>query len=301
MATIGLDVPAFSSTPRDFYARFADSAAQAGFRNLWVGDHLLWHQPRFEQFTLLGMLCGLTDLTLGTGITLAPLRPPWWTAKSAATVQAAARGGFILGLGAGGEYAREFALAGVPMEERGSSMARTVEFCRRAWAGHEGADFSPMPATPVPILLAGRKAAALKRAAELADGWLGIFLDPRQFAAARTLLLEEASRLGRPTPATAMTVWVCADHEPAAARQTASSVIADEYGMPGASFERHVVTGTPEDVAAALAEFAAAGADHLDLHIAHPDPLAQIALWGRVVTERLAVVPGPPHPVFPGH
>jgi alkanesulfonate monooxygenase SsuD/methylene tetrahydromethanopterin reductase-like flavin-dependent oxidoreductase (luciferase family) len=298
MTTLGLDVPAFSDDPMVFYPRLADAAAQAGFRNLWVGDHLLWHRPRFEQFTLLGLLCGLTDLTLGSGITLAPLRQPWWIAKSAATIQLASRGGFILGLGAGGEYAREFALANVPTAGRGSTVGLTVDFCRRAWAGHEGQDFSPLLAAPVPVLLAGRKPAALLRAAQLADGWLGIFLDPREFSAARTQLMTEARRLGRPRPATAMTIWVCAERDAATARDLATSVIASEYGLPAAKFSRHVVAGTPEHVASVLAEYARAGADHLDLHIAHPDPLAQVEFWGPHVVERLAGEPTSPHPLF---
>jgi alkanesulfonate monooxygenase SsuD/methylene tetrahydromethanopterin reductase-like flavin-dependent oxidoreductase (luciferase family) len=300
VTTLGLDVPAFSDDPMDFYPRLVAAAAKVGFRNLWVGDHLLWHKPRFEQFTLLGLLCGLTDLTLGSGITLAPLRQPWWIAKSAATIHLASRGGFVLGLGAGGEYAREFSLANVPTQGRGSTVGLTVEFCRRAWAGQEGQDFSPLLAAPVPVLLAGRKPPALLRAARLADGWLGIFLDPQEFSAARAQLLADAYRFSRPRPAAAMTIWICADRDVATARELASAVIATEYGLPGAKFSRHVVAGTPEMVAAALAEYARAGADHLDLHLAHPDPIAQVELLGPLIVERLAREPTVPHPLFAG-
>ncbi|MCU1494563.1 MAG: class flavin-dependent oxidoreductase, partial [Acidimicrobiaceae bacterium] len=300
LTTLGLDVPALCDDPLDFYPRWANAAVQAGVRNLWVGDHLLWHKPRFEQFTLLGLLCALTDLTLSSGITLAPLRQPWWIAKSAASIQMASRGGLILGLGAGGEYPREFSLANVPSQGRGSMIDLTVEFCLRAWAGHEGRDFSPLLPAPVPILLAGRKPPALLRAAHLADGWLGIFLDPLEFSAARAELLTEAQRLGRPRPAAAMTVWVCADRDETTARDLASAVIAAEYGLPSARFSRHVVAGTPERVAAVLAEYAAAGADHLDIHLAHPDPLAQLELLGPLFVEHLSDEPSTPHPLFAG-
>jgi alkanesulfonate monooxygenase SsuD/methylene tetrahydromethanopterin reductase-like flavin-dependent oxidoreductase (luciferase family) len=156
MTTFGLDVPAYSHDAGSFYPRLVRLAADAGFRNLWVGDHLLWHRPRFEQFALLGMLSGLTDLTLGSGIALAPLRQPWWMAKAVATLSMTARGGFILGLGTGGEYAREFEVAGVPRESRGAALDATIEFCRRAWSGEEGQDFSPILKTPLPIVVGGR-------------------------------------------------------------------------------------------------------------------------------------------------
>jgi alkanesulfonate monooxygenase SsuD/methylene tetrahydromethanopterin reductase-like flavin-dependent oxidoreductase (luciferase family) len=288
MTTIGLDVPAHrDELPQSFYRRVASAAETSGFQNLWVGDHLLWHQPRFETFALLGMLSGITSLTIGTGIALAPLRQPWWTAKSAASLQGMAPGGFVLGLGAGGEYAPEFELAGVELADRAARVDETIEFCRKAWSGELGPDFSPLPVRTVPIWVGGRKGKALTRAAHLADGWLGLFLDPIEFAAVRTLLSHETARAGRPPIKTSMAVWICTDSDGAEAKRRAVEVIAQEYRMPAARFARHVVAGTPDEVADRLAEYAEAGADHLDLHIAHPDPLSQIEVVGRTVTARL--------------
>jgi alkanesulfonate monooxygenase SsuD/methylene tetrahydromethanopterin reductase-like flavin-dependent oxidoreductase (luciferase family) len=299
MTTVGLDVPAYSDAPSSFYPQFVAAAADAGYRNLWVGDHLLWHRPRFEQFALLGMLSGLTDLTLGSGIALAPLRQPWWLAKAAATLSMTARGGFVLGVGTGGEYAREFELAGVSREGRGSALDATIEFCRRAWSGEEGQDFSPILETPLPIVVGGRTPPALRRAARLGDGWLGIFLTPDAFAKARALLLEEAAGHGRPDPATAMTVWVCTDQDAVRAQQIATEVIAEEYRLPAEKFARHVVTGTPHDVAESLAAYVRLGVDHLDLHLAHPDPLTQIEPLGDALSSRLAAEGATQeHPVF---
>ena len=275
MATYGLDVPAFAAhQPQDFYRRVVAIAERHGFHNLWVGDHLLWHQPRFETFALLGLLSGLTRLTIGTGIVLAPLRPAWWTAKSAATLARTSPGGFILGLGAGGEFAPEFALAQVDPAQRGTLVEQTVSLCREAWGGGiEG--FSPVSSSPVPIWLAGRKERALRRIARIADGWLGLFLDPTEFRAAADGLRLHCAEQGRPMVSLGMTLWVCIDDDECGARQSALARIADEYQLPEKAFARHVIAGPAEHVASVVQRYIDAGAEHICFHIAHPDPLTQ--------------------------
>jgi alkanesulfonate monooxygenase SsuD/methylene tetrahydromethanopterin reductase-like flavin-dependent oxidoreductase (luciferase family) len=283
-ASFGLDVPAFTSVqPRGFYQRLADAAAGAGFSNLWVGDHLLWHRPRFETFTLLGMLSGMSELTLGTGIALAPLRPPWWTAKSAASLAVLTGGRFILGLGAGGEYTREFEMTGTQASGRGQLVDDTIVFCRRSLGGELGNDFQPTPPSSLPIWVGGRKAPSLRRAARLADGWLGLFLSVDDFRACREFLeAHEPSDRAAPVEA-AMALWLAVDPDPELARRIALDVIATEYRMQPERFGRYVVVGRPDDVRQTLAAYANAGATHLDLHVAHPDIFAQIDLLGEQV------------------
>ncbi len=287
MTTYGVDVPAFNNS-RNFYANFVNAAQEAGFTNLWVGDHLLWHCPRFESFTLLGMLSGLTSLTLGTGIALAPLRPPWWLAKSAATLNEIAEGGFVLGLGAGGEYAREFDVVGMDVADRGAALDAAILYCRQAWSGALGADFSPRPVTEIPIWLGGRTNVALRRVARSADGWLGIFLTPRKFGAARDYLMAECRSLGRADLPASLAVWACVDTDGDEARRAALDAISTEYGMPGAAFTRYVIAGTPDEVATTLRSYSEAGAAHISIHIAHPDHLTQIGVWASDVFPRLA-------------
>ena len=288
-ASFGLDVPAFAAVePRSFYNRLADAAAVAGFTNLWVGDHLLWHQPRFETFTLLGMLSAMTELKLGTGIALAPLRPPWWTAKSAASLAVLTGGRFILGLGAGGEYAREFEMTGTRASGRGGLVDDTIAFCRRSWGGELGEDFRPTPPSELPIWVGGRKGPSLRRAARLADGWLGLFLSVDDFRASKELLDGHVrSDRGVPVEA-AMALWLAVDPDPDLARRTALDVIATEYRMQPERFSRYVVAGTPADVRHALAAYSSAGATHLELHVAHPDIFAQINLLGEQVLPFIA-------------
>ena len=41
----------------------------------------------------------------------------------------------------------------------------------------------PAPAKPLPVLVGGRSDAALARTGQLGDGWLGLWVSPRRFAA----------------------------------------------------------------------------------------------------------------------
>lgn len=288
--SLGLDVPAYTSAraPSQFYRSLVVEAEAAGFSNLWVGDHLLWHRPRFETFTLLGMLAGMTRLTVGSGVALAPLRAPWWLAKTAATLHTMAEGGCVLGLGAGGEYRREFELADVDPATRGARLDATIALCRQGWAGELGSDFSPASGQ-VPIWVAGRKGAALRRARDHADGWLGLFLTPDEFAQRRAELVAGRS-VDRPPLVTAMAVWACVGEDDVAARREALRAITEEYRLPERAFDRYVLAGSVETVVAGLAAYVEAGVEHIDVHLAHEDPLPQVTLWGDHVVPRLRKV-----------
>lgn len=198
-----------------------------------------------------------------------------------------AAGGFVLGLGAGGEYAREFEVVGVDRSRRGAALDNMISYCRAAWSGALGTDHSPRPDGPIPIWLGGRKQVALRRVARSADGWLGLFLTPDRFADAVAYLDAECRAEGRSKVTTAIALWTCVDADADTARRLALETISREYDMPGPSFSRYVVAGTPDDVAATADAYVAAGADHIEIHIAHPDPLSQISMWHRDVMPRL--------------
>jgi alkanesulfonate monooxygenase SsuD/methylene tetrahydromethanopterin reductase-like flavin-dependent oxidoreductase (luciferase family) len=60
---------------------------------------------------------------------------------------------------------------------------------------------APAPAAPIPVIIGGRSDAAIRRAGQLGDGWLGIWNSSRRFAAAVEMAAEEAARTARPRPA----------------------------------------------------------------------------------------------------
>jgi alkanesulfonate monooxygenase SsuD/methylene tetrahydromethanopterin reductase-like flavin-dependent oxidoreductase (luciferase family) len=101
----------------------------------------------------------------------------------------------------------------------------------------------PAPDPPVPIVVGGRSEAAVRRAARLGDGWLGIWVSAARFAKVVATIDEVAEQ------ARALL---------AAARQ-------GFYQLPFERFERYSPYGTPEDVAAFLAPYAQAGCGSFNL------------------------------------
>ena len=113
---------------------------------------------------------------------IAPLREPVLLAKQTATLARLSGDRFVLGVGVGWE-AHEFTAVGADFRRRG---ARTDEIVERVRALHRGEAtdgvFEPRPARPVPIVVGGISAAALRRAARYADEWQGFGLSPALFA-----------------------------------------------------------------------------------------------------------------------
>jgi probable F420-dependent oxidoreductase len=131
-----------------------------------------------------------TRIKFSCSIYVLPLRHPVDVAKSAGTVSLLSGGRFLLGAGSGW-MKDEFDIYGVDFKTRGRRMDECIEVLRKLWAGgdveHHGEFFdfppmqvSPAPSAPVPILLGGAAPRALKRAAEVADGWIGAGNTPEE-------------------------------------------------------------------------------------------------------------------------
>ncbi len=265
-------------------------AEDLGFDAGWVGDHLAFHPPVMDA---LGALCAAAAVTrrllLGTGVLLLPMRHPVWTAKQVATVDALAPGRVLLGVGVGGENPAEWEAAGVPVGERGrrldESLAIVGALLRGEAVDHPGPllptrapVLEPVPAAAPPLVLGGRSDAALRRAAQVGDGWLGVWMSPRRVGESAARLAELADEAGRPVPAVLMMVFVHVTgptDDPEAARAEAAAFVRGQYGLPFESLERWVVVGDERAVADALRALRAAGAAGFVLLPAASDPLTQ--------------------------
>jgi alkanesulfonate monooxygenase SsuD/methylene tetrahydromethanopterin reductase-like flavin-dependent oxidoreductase (luciferase family) len=146
---------------------------------------------------------------------------------------------------------------------------------------------APAPAEAIPIIIGGRSDAAIRRAARLGDGWLGIWNSPRRFAAAVEIAAEEAVRAGRPDPPRrhAMQVWCGFADSGEAARACLAPAMEAFYQLPFGRFERYCPYGTAEDVAGFLAPYVAAGCTEFNLIPQSPDHDQAIA--GAAAVKRL--------------
>lgn len=199
----GLNLPNYSSLgSRDSMIAIAQKAEELGYASLWTSDHILIPANRpepfgnvLETFTTLSYLAGRTQtIRLGTGILVLPQRDPLLVAKQAATIHHLSGGRFTLGVGVG-YIAEEYSFLRADFEGRGALADEYVQAIRALFEvdhpeyhgrhiNFSEALFSPRPQTPIPIILGGNSAAALRRAATLGDGWYGLRLSPDAAAGA---------------------------------------------------------------------------------------------------------------------
>jgi len=255
---------------------------EIGFQSLWAGDHIAFTSPILDPMLGLAQAAAMSEtLRIGTAVFLLPLRSAAGAAKLAASLDHLSEGRFIFGIGAGGEFPREFAACGVSPKERGARLTEGIEVMRKLWSGkpvsHHGkvwnfddVHMQPAPVTPggPPIWCGGRSEAALRRAGTLADGWMSYVVTPEQFAmglatidAART----EAGRAAEPF-GTAHLLFTRLDDSYERAWDDATALLSQRYAMDfRKAAARYCAMGNPESIAATLRKFHAAGARHVIL------------------------------------
>ena len=130
-----------------------------------------------------------TTLKLGTGIVLIAQRNPVVLAKEMASLDVLSGGRLLLGIGAGYLH-QEFEALGVPFKQRGARTDEYVHAMRSLWNDPSPSfsgkyvNFDQIQAMPrpvqdggPPIIIGGASDAALRRAAEYAQGWYGFAMD----------------------------------------------------------------------------------------------------------------------------
>jgi probable F420-dependent oxidoreductase len=177
---------------------YAQAADELGYDYLLVYDHVLGahpdrepkltgpytHQhPFHEPMVLFGFLAAVTTrLQLTTGIIILPQRQTALVAKQAAEVDVLSGGRLRLGVGLGWNYV-EYEALGEDFKTRGRRIEEQVAVLRKLWTeplvtyrsqdlNINNAGLNPMPIQrPIPIWFGGFTDPAIKRAAQLADGW----------------------------------------------------------------------------------------------------------------------------------
>ena len=191
---------------RDALATAARTAEECGFHSIWAPEHVVLLDrfaskypysadgsfPAPTTSAILDPLLALTyaaavtrTIRLGTGICLLPERNPVVTAKEVATLDVLSGGRFDFGVGIGW-LEEEFLAVGVPWPRRAARTREYLRAMKRLWTEDEpefAGEFVSFPKVrcqpkPVqkphpPIVFGGESDGALKRAAEVGDGWFG--------------------------------------------------------------------------------------------------------------------------------
>ncbi|GAA2643629.1 LLM class F420-dependent oxidoreductase [Paractinoplanes durhamensis] len=148
----------------------------------------------FDAVSQLGYLAARTSrMELASGVMQLYTRTPTLTAMTAAGIDYVSGGRFSLGLGASGPQVIE-GFHGVAYDAPLARTREVVEICRKVWRRetlvHDGAHYRiPRAGKPlklinrpvrdrIPILLAAMGPRNVALAAEIAEGWQALFLDP---------------------------------------------------------------------------------------------------------------------------
>jgi probable F420-dependent oxidoreductase len=275
----------------------------SGYDSLWVGDHISFPVAILDPLLQLAQAAVVSRrLLLGTSVLLLPLRHPTPVAKQVSTLDHLTEGRFILGVGVGGEFPREYAACDVPHNERGARLAEGVAVLRKFFSGqpvsHHGKFYGPFQDVPMnppprqaggpPIWFAGRKEAALRRVGRLGDGYLSYVVTPDMYSAALRTISEaaEQARRGSVPFGTGHLLFTRLDSTYEAALDRATETLSVRYAMDfRKAAERYCALGTPQMVAEKIRAFHAAGVRHVALDLLGPyeQKAEQIAWFARDV------------------
>src|SRR5215467_15081220 len=279
---LGVALPHRSPEPIAMEAvqRVAQRAEALGFRDLWVTENTLDHVFCFDPVVVLTYAAAVTStIRLGASVVVLPVHNPIHVAHQWASLDYVSGGRAILGLGLGREHHyREFE---VPMEGRVRRFREGVEVIRALWTeprvDYRGRIYQlkdgTMAPKPVqkprpPIWLGVGHPDALRRAAAIADGWMGSGGSSNAAFMRSVPVLREALGKGGRDPTSfpiSKRVFLSVHERPEVARAELHRWFTVVYRNPEGT-DASGIHGTPEQVRERLEELIAAGANHLLLN-----------------------------------
>ena len=212
-----------------FFEDITVEADRLGFESVWFPEHLVLpvamsrsphagqdhppippDVPVYDSLVYLGYLAGRAPrIRLGTHVFNIGLRHPFVTARAVQTLDVVSGGRVELGIGASW-LEEEWQAVELDFATRGRRVDEAVEVCTRLWSerevAHHGEFFSfpavmfepkPVQQPRPPIHVGGESDAALRRAARLGDGWIGIVQTPESIAAPVERLRQLREEAGR--------------------------------------------------------------------------------------------------------
>ena len=217
-------------------ARLARKGDDLGYHCMVAGDHILVPDEigsaypytvggdfpvgdgeYLEQLTLLTFLAAKTErIRLVPSVMIVPYRNPLLAAKTLATLDMLSEGRLTLGVGVGWMEEEFIALSTPPFAERGAVTDEYLRAYKELWTSENptfegrycrfsGIRFAPKPAQKPhpPIWVGGQSRRAIRRAAEVGDGWHPVgaipaaTLEPEELAQDIGLLHRQAEAAGR--------------------------------------------------------------------------------------------------------
>jgi probable F420-dependent oxidoreductase len=291
----GMALPHRAPEPIDMAAvrHLAQRAEALGFRDLWVTENTLDHVFCFDPVVVLTYAAAVTTrIRLGASVVVLAIHSPLMVAHQWACLDYVSNGRAILGIGLGREHHyRQFE---VPEAGRVARFREEVELIRALWTEpkviHHGRFYhlenatmatKPVQKPHLPIWMGVGHPDAVRRAARLADGWMGSGGSRiADFAASVPILREALEKAGRDPLKfpTSKRVFMAVDERPEVARAELLRWFTEVYRNPP-GVDVCGIHGTPEQVRERLEEMIAMGANHLLLNPVsrYPEQLEALA------------------------
>ena len=277
----GIGLRRFDSAAED--ARLAEAL---GYEFVSTGEHVFFYGPIGNGLIQLAAAAGATThVKLMSTITLVPLYPPPLLAKMVATLDHVSHGRFHLGVGVGGEYAKEFEAMNVPRSERGARTNEALEVMHRLFTEDSvsfdgrftrlpGVTLDPKPVQQPgpPIWVSGRSTAAKARCARFGDGWLPYMYTPEMLEQSMSEIAGLAAEAERPAPKPGLFIFFAVHEDRDTAIRMASDRLSKQYNQDFSELvHRYALAGDPDDCARRLREYVDAGARTIILNSACPN------------------------------
>jgi probable F420-dependent oxidoreductase len=284
-------------TTRENIMAMASGAEAAGYAIIGVADHLIvpvhtdvrypytadgvWPGAPtgecFDAITTLSFLAGFTrNIRLLTSVLVVPHRPAVLTAKLLSTADVLSGGRVIAGIGSGWMKEEFAALETPPFEQRGAVTDEYVRAWKSLWTEDRPSAtgqhvnfgnvvFRPKPVSQPhpPIWVGGESAPALRRAAQIGDGWYpvsnnaNVLMDtPATLKAGIDRLHRAAEKAGRdPSSIDIAYVWF---------KPPSWTALTNPDG------QRQMFTGSADAMLQDAADFAGIGVNHLIVYAQQP-------------------------------
>lgn len=283
--------------PVEHYLPVAGILDELGFEGVLLADHLVSVRETSSPYpysadgtppwlgavpfpdvwvTAAALAARTRRLRFGSSVYVVPARDVFGLAKQVGTLAALAPDRVALGVGVGW-MREEYELTGQEFGNRGRRLDEMIEVMRALWVGdwteYHGRHFDftgvrmlPAPAGPVPLWCGGYSERALRRAAALCDGWIGVFPDADRGREIVAALHDELDEHGRDREGFQVVASVPALGSVEDVEQWAQLGVTDVIVQPwavsarGDSTERHVRDGGPLELStmvSAVESFAA--------------------------------------------
>jgi probable F420-dependent oxidoreductase len=255
-------------------------AEELGFESAWTQEQVLGRMPNMGPLETMAYAAACTStIRLGCAVLITTLHSPVHLAKSVSTLDQLSRGRIDVGVGTGGR--RMFSGFGVDPDTFVARFTEGLELMKALWtqpdvkfAGRfwhlDGAAMEPKPfQKPYPPLWFGGNApAALRRAVQHGDGFIGAGSQTTAAFAAQVPVVREALKeQGRTDFRIAKRVYLAVDDDAARARERLSAALHRLYSFFGIPDLTPVtVSGPPDACVEGLRAVADAGAEMILLN-----------------------------------